>query len=318
MNTTNEPKKTNGPTKSQWVLAAVILGITISVVLYKILVWQHLEQTSALFIGIPSVLAMILALTPRSETVIGLICKTMAIALLMSGIFLGEGFICILMASPIFFAIGILIGVIINAVRKPEHQKWPGTNATCLVLIGAFTGMSFEGTSAKLSFPQQEEVAVTRNLPINAAAIENSLASTPDFSQQLPVFLRLKFPRPVEAHGAGLNLGDRRTIHFAGGEGKPGDLVMEVVQHSPGHVRFHAVSDHSKIAHWMTWEDADVSWKEVAPGQTKVEWKIRFRRELSPAWYFGPWERYAVRLAAGYLIDTAATPQRKQFSPRRH
>jgi hypothetical protein len=312
MSTTTESTKKSGPTKAQWTLAAVILGITISVVLYRILVWKHLEQTSALFIGIPAVLAMILALTPRSETAVGLICKAIAIALLMSGIFLGEGFICILMASPIFFAIGILIGVIINAVRKPEHQKWPGTNATCLLLIGAFSGMSLEGTSPKLSFPQQEEVAVTRTLPIGAIAVENNLAATPDFNHQLPAFLRLKFPRPVEAHGSGLNLGDRRIIHFAGGEGKPGDLVMEVAEHSPGHVSFHAISDHSKIAHWMTWEDADVSWKEIASGQTTVEWKIRFRRELSPAWYFGPWERYAVRLAAGYLIDTAAMPPQRK------
>ncbi|HTC93617.1 MAG TPA: hypothetical protein VK699_09205 [Terriglobales bacterium] len=296
-----------GPTKAQWTLAASILAITVAVLLYRILVWQHLEQTSALFIGIPSVLAIILALTPRAETTVGMICKVITIAMLISGIFLGEGFICILMASPIFFAIGILIGVIINAVRKPEHQKWPGTNATCLLLIGAFTGMSLEGTSARLSFPQQEEVAVTRALPIRAVTVENNLAAAPDFNHPLPAFLRLKFPRPVEAHGAGLNVGDRRIIHFAGGEGKPGDLVMEVVEHSPGHVRFHAVSDHSKIAHWMTWEDADVSWKEVTPGQTTVEWKIRFRRELSPAWYFGPWEHYAVRLAAGYLIDTTAS-----------
>jgi len=308
----DEGREKRGPTKAQWILAASILAITVAVLLYRILVWQHLEQTSALFIGIPSVLAIILALTPGSKSAIGLACKVMAIALLISGIFLGEGFICILMASPIFFTIAIFIGAIIDAVRKPEHEKWPGTNMTCLVLIGVFTGMSLEGTSAKLSFPQQEEVVATRTLPINAVTVENNLASTPDFNRQLPAFLRLKFPRPVESHGAGLNLGDRRTIHFAGGEGKPGDLVMEVAEHSPGHVRFHAVSDHSKIAHWMTWEDADVSWKEVAPGQTAVEWKVRFRRELSPAWYFGPWERYAVGLAAGYLIDTAAmSPQRK-------
>ena len=40
-----------------------------------------------------------------------------------------------------------------------------------------------------------------------------------------------------------------------------------------------------------------------------MRWTLRYRRLLDPAWYFGPWERYAVRLAAGYLIDTVATPR---------
>jgi len=302
-------EKQKSPTKSQWILAASILAITAAVLLYRILVSRHLEQTAALFIGIPSTLAIILAVVPRPRSTIGVICNAMAIALLISGILLGEGFICILMASPIFFAVGILIGIIINVARA-DYKKPSGTNVTCLVLLGAFAGMSFEGTSARLSFPKEEQVVVTKRLAANPAAVEDMLAARPVFDRALPPYLRLKFPRPVEAHGSGLNPGDRRTIHFAGGEGKPGDLEMQVTERSAGHVRFHAISDRSKVAHWMTWEDSDVSWREIAPGQIEVEWRIRFRRELSPAWYFGPWERYAVRLAAGYLIDTAATPRK--------
>jgi hypothetical protein len=41
---------------------------------------------------------------------------------------------------------------------------------------------------------------------------------------------------------------------------------------------------------------------------TRVTWTLRYRRGLDPAWYFGPWERYAVRLAAAYLIESVATP----------
>jgi len=39
-----------------------------------------------------------------------------------------------------------------------------------------------------------------------------------------------------------------------------------------------------------------------------VTWTLDYERGLDPAWYFGPWERYATRLAAGYLIDAVATP----------
>jgi hypothetical protein len=40
-----------------------------------------------------------------------------------------------------------------------------------------------------------------------------------------------------------------------------------------------------------------------------VTWTLRYRRRLDPAWYFVPLERYGARLAAGYLIETLATPR---------
>ena len=108
------------------------------------------------------------------------------------------------------------------------------------------------------------------------------------------------FPQPAYAEGEGLQLGANRRIHFAGGEGKPGDLVWKVTDASDSRVVFECVSDSSHIAHWLAWQSAEVKWRGLAPGQTEVTWKIRYRRLLDPAWYFAPWERYAVRLAGEY------------------
>ena len=41
-----------------------------------------------------------------------------------------------------------------------------------------------------------------------------------------------------------------------------------------------------------------------------MTWTLSYRRRLDPAWYFAPLERYGVGLAAGYLIETLATPPR--------
>jgi hypothetical protein len=46
-------------------------------------------------------------------------------------------------------------------------------------------------------------------------------------------------------------------------------------------------------------------------GKTRVTWRIRFERQLDPAWYFTAWERAAVREAAEYLIAANATPLEK-------
>src|SRR5690349_23642979 len=99
--TENEPRARWRITRNQWTLAAVILALAVAGVLYRVLVLHKLEQTAALFIGLPAVLAIILALTPQAKSATGMIMKVMTIALLMSGPILGEGFICIIMAAPL-------------------------------------------------------------------------------------------------------------------------------------------------------------------------------------------------------------------------
>ena len=289
--------------RAQWNLVAVILAVTFAIMWYLITVAKHLEQTSALFIGIPAAIAIMVALAPRAKTVTGAILKALTIGLLISGVLLREGFICILMAAPIFYVVGIIVGLSIDFARKKRATM------TCLLLF-AFVPMSFEGTSQRWSFAREESVTVERVVAASSAEVEAALAQSPRVDGRLPLYLRLRFPRPVSARGAGLQTGDFRAIHFAGGEGRPGDLVMQVAESEPGHIRFVALSDNSKIAHWLTWRSSEVRWNAIDAGHTRVAWTLNFRRDLDPAWYFHPWERYAVGLAAEYLIENNAAPQR--------
>lgn len=291
---------------SRWPPAVIpVLALAATGIVYRILVSRHLEQTSLLFLGIPALLATLMAFRPRAKTVTGGIMKAMTIGLLLSGPFLGEGFICIVMAAPIFYLVGAIIGLLVDwFLRRKKPVIVP-----CLILLG-LSPMSLEGAHPRLSLNREESVTVTRVVAAPAAEVEAALAQSPAVNLPLPLYGRMGFPRPVEAHGAGLEPGARRTIHFAGGEGHPGDLVMQVEESQAGHVRFAALSDQSKIAHWMDWESADVRWADADAAHTRVTWTLNFRRRLDPAWYFRPWERYAVGLAADYLIRANATPAR--------
>jgi hypothetical protein len=83
---------------------------------------------------------------------------------------------------------------------------------------------------------------------------------------------------------------------------------MRVASSDSASAVFTVASDSSYITHWLAWEDAAVRWEPVGRGRTRVTWTLRYRRRLDPAWYFAPLERYGVGLAAGYLIETLATP----------
>ncbi len=205
------------------------------------------------------------------------------------------------MASPIFYGVGILIGVLMD-----ENRQYRQTTLSCLVLV--LLPMTIEGTSPVLSFNREETVQASRIINASTEQIELAISRSPRTDLPLPLYLRMGFPRPTEAKGEGLQVGAPRSIHFAGGEGRPGDLMLKVEEFRPGYVRFRAVSDRSKIAHWLDWKSSEVEWTHLDSDHTRVTWKLHFERRLDPAWYFRPWERYATRLAADYLIRANANP----------
>jgi hypothetical protein len=170
---------------------------------------------------------------------------------------------------------------------------------------------SLEGVAPGVEFPRAGSVEVIRHVAVAPSAVEAALAAAPRFEAPLPVLLRLGFPRPVRASGHGLDLGDRRRVTFVGdahhGRTHIGDLVLEVVVAEPGRVAFEVVEDGTRVAQWLRWRRAAVTWTPDGSG-TRVSWRLDYERQLAPAWYFGPVQHGAARLAAGYLIDAVATP----------
>ena len=210
------------------------------------------------------------------------------------------------MASPLFFGVAAMTGAFVDRANARKKNE---ITMSCLILA-LMIPMSLEGVIPRFSFPREQSVTVEHVVSGSAQDIRQSLASIPKFDSKLPVYLRLGFPRPQNVVGEGLNVGDERLIRFGGGEGKPGDLVLKITEADNHHVIFRAVSDTSHIAHWLSWESAEVELSEADSKHTRVRWTTRYRRSLDPAWYFGPWERYAVRLATGYLVDNVAAPKR--------
>lgn len=277
-------------------LVGTIMALTLGSLFFRLLVMGGLEQTSALFIGLPALLAMIVALLPAGRSFTGIILKVITLMLLLSGVALAEGLICIIMAAPLFYMVGMLAGLVLDLIRS--HNR-----ATRLMMLAPLALLSMEGVDPALSLDRAETVTVQRVVAGAPADVAASLGAQPDFGRRLPVLLRLGFPRPVRAFGRGLEVGDRRVVHLAGGEGEPGDLVLEVAESGPGHVRFVARGDDSHVAHWLSWEDAQVDWEAAGPDRTTVTWTLRYDRELDPALWFGPVERAAVALTADYLMD---------------
>jgi hypothetical protein len=277
----------------------VLLALVVASVAFRILGQFDLEHTSLVFIGIPALLAWTVASAAPPKTAFGSVMRTTTLALLISWIFLGEAFICVLMAAPIFYFVGACIGF-----SKERGQTRGPTGVMAILLVP----LALEGTHPALSSPREREVIVDGVVAAEPADVRARLAAPPRFDRELPLFFRLGFPTPNEPRGGGLEVGDRWVIPFAHGRHHPGELVLVVTESEPHRVRFVAERDDSYITHWLWWRDAIVELTPAGDDRTHVRWTLRYARRLDPSWYFDPLERYGVTLAAKYLLATLTTP----------
>ena len=288
------PKKPKIPLE-QWTLVWLILCMATASLLYRIIVDQKLEQTSLMFIGLPAVLALCLSFIP-TKSVTGLMVKGTCLFLLISGIILGEGLICVLMAAPIFLCVAVFSGFIIDFSSKKKNK---GRTAVFLLIL-PFT---FEGTHPQLSFPRHEEVTVQKTVFLQEKP-ENILSRRLTFTQELPLYLRMGFPAPLYVTGGDLKVGSQGCFHFSTGK-KLGDICFRITRKEDNKMIFGDVRDKTPIAHWLKGKEGVIQWEtNKDSGATIIKMTLIYDRLLDPAWYFGPFERYAVKLAGKYLLNS--------------
>jgi hypothetical protein len=297
--------------RARLAVVAIISAVAIGSLAYTGIKNNGLEQTAALFIGIPAILAIIVVLAVSPKSAVGVACHAVTIGLLVSLLALGEGMVCILMSAPLFYGVAFMIGKTYELVRNQGGRP----TAYSLAIVLVFLPMSLEGVSEWASFDRDEWVTETRVVQASSQQVEEALFQPPRFDRVLPAYLRIGFPRPVATEFWPGGTALRWVIRFRGGEmridgiePRVGDLILELVDRRPGLVSWEAINDDSHMTHFLNWREAVVQWTPIDAHSTRVTWRLRYRRGLDPAWYFGPWERYATRLAAGYLIDSVATP----------
>lgn len=295
------------PNKIRYVVIALMMAMACTI--YVLLKYTHLQNSAALYVGLPAILALGMSLSPKSKTALGSSMKGITIALLIAPIIFREGYICVLFAAPIFYLIGAIIGY---AIDKANKQKDGPSKLQSAAIASVFTLLAFEGITSFTSFPRYNEVVVSKVVHSNINEVRSQLAKTPVLGQDKPLFLKI-FPYPTGIKGQGLNVGDERIVNFVAYKHilwskVEGDLVLKITESQHHKVRFDIVKDDSYLSHYVKWEGSEVMLKPIDDNHTKVTWRLSYKRLYDPAWYFYPLQTYAVKLAATELIDHAATP----------
>jgi len=302
-------KPKSGKPQLQWNLFFGVLALGIAGAVYALLRRQGLNDSAALYLGVPLILALALSLLPASKSAMGATMKGITIALLLSSFVFQEGYICILFSSPIFYAVGALIALPIDMARKRKSKPTIQTAAIASILAL----LSLEGTTDLTTVPRDNEVTVSKIIDAPVGAIRDQLSKLPRLDGDKPAFLRI-FPYPTAFTGQALEIGDEQRVVFVAYKHiwwtrVEGALVLKVSALGPDGIRFVATGDDSYLSHYLEWKSSEVALQPIDAAHTQVTWTLAYRRILDPSWYFGPMQRYAVRLAAEELIDHVATPR---------
>lgn len=306
------PSEPHRPNRQQWVLAAIVLALAAAVIVRSLLQKTGYEQTAAFYVGIPTVLAIVVVLSAPWGSVIGTTLKVVTVCLLLSMIVLGEGFICVIFAAPIFYGVAVIVAGLISYFRRQGGNTLQISVLPVLVLV-----MATEGVLPMTTFATDSTVSATRVFDASSDEVGSAVGSPLRFHEVAPSgILSWGFPEPQHDDVQGSQVGDRRIVEFAGAHHRPAmmsthhwgeqssALTLEVTERSATSVRMRVVSDTTPLATWLTWKTIDIGWSEQGDGRTAVTWTLNFDRELAPAWYFGPIECVVAERAAGYLLDS--------------
>ena len=308
----NPPKRPARLGTAQRGLIAVIVGLAAARIAYGIIAGIGAKETSIFFVGLPAILAIAVIASGKSRTASGSVFRSLTIGLLLAGVALGEGFVCIVMVAPLFYLIAVPFALLADRRR----DRIGGSQLHVSILIPLVVVM-LEGVAPFDTFPRDDHATATVVVAASVAEVEEALRTEPMFDRDLPTILRLaRFPRPVAAYGEGLNIGDERDIVFVTAETSThlGDevigpmLSLRVTRRGPQEVVFDVIGDDTAIADWTTLQRAVISWESVDATHTRVVWRLEWHRRLAPGFYFGPLQRHVATEAAEYLARTLTTP----------
>lgn len=281
--------------RSKSVLYIIIGIVFVTSIGFRIIDSHNLEQTALLFIGLPTLIALLIVKYidgPNSAQ--GAAFKAVTLFLLIASIAFGEGIICIIMAAPLFYGVTALLVAIYSALQKNDEDD-DVLHISLLLPIALLLGQV--GDFSEMPFT---ETVITSKIVTKASL--NHLNAEPDFELDLPLFFKSGFPKPLSFEGQGLAIGDSREIKFESSTKGIGSLILEVNEIDDSTIIFGVQSDNSHIAHWLSWQKIEVSVTSLNETESVVTWTSHYTCDLAPHWYFGRMERYAVDLSNEHLI----------------
>ena len=228
-----------------------------------------------------------------------------SVVMLASSAILFEGFLCVIMAAPIYLIFAGLAFAI-----GPKHPGYEPKNVGDVFRVSAVpllvALLSLEGLTDTTSFPREEVITRSAIVNLSPAEIHANLAQPVHMDAERSAFLSL-FPLPDRVETGGFAQGQTHKAFFTYRRWgwwnvHKGETHLHMKTVEPLRIETEVTRDDSYFSHYLTVHGTRIDLAPQADGRTEVTLTLRYRRDLDPAWYFGPMQRRAMGESAEYLI----------------
>jgi hypothetical protein len=258
-----------------------------------------LYNSALLYLGVPIIISLTsLFISKTSKYLVSKTILIISLLLLLSALILQEGFVCVAMAAPIFYLVGIFSAI---SIKKAKQKNKLYSSGLILLIL-----LSFEGVSNKTTFNRYNEVSYTKTIPLSIAKIKHNLSNSIEFDNKPSGLLKL-FPMPVKINAGSLNEGDIHTVDYVYNKwitSNPtyGSMQITLEEVSDFRVKT-SIEDESYLSSYIELHGTEINFLPISDNQTKITLTIKFDRLLDPYWYFEPIERFALKKKAKFLIE---------------
>ena len=299
---------TGGP-KPIWIRYMLILGVVTMIT--RLALDSRFATTSFFYCLVPYIIGVILYIfvpQPKgwSRTKrIGRHLLATLIVMLASSAILFEGFICVIIAAPIYILFALLAISISPHKADPDRFKKSDVFRASFVPLAVII-VSVEGLTETTSFPREEAITRTQILNLTPEEVHANLAQPVHLDAKRSAFLSI-FPLPDRVDAPNFQQGAVHTAFFTYRRWgftnvHRGETQIRMKEVSPLFVETEVTEDTSYFSHYLKVHGTQIKMVPLADGTTQVSLTIRYRRTLDPAWYFGPMQRRAIGESADYLL----------------
>lgn len=288
------PPLASSTTAKTMVGVAAGIGIIVRLVVvrsnidaYSVSALAYLLGSSLIFVAVPALLAVLLARRPTAATSMGRTLTGVTFGLLLIAMVVGEGAICVALASPLVYGVAAAV----TAIRGEVDNARGRNLVVALLLLPAMEIGMVEPV---------QEVTVDRIVAADLGSVEDALTAAPDLiGTPPPWLLTLGLPLP-DAASVSMESADLAVWVFSYGDRGATTMVMTSV--APGTWDFEVNSDMAPTRRFMTWHGGRLTATPVGD-HVEVTMTLAFDPALNPDWWFGRVERPIVAAFADHLLD---------------
>lgn len=300
-----------GGPKPVWIRYLLILGAV--TLLTRLVLDSRFATTSLFYCLVPYIIGVILYIfVPQPKGAsrgrrMGRHFLAVTIVMLASSAIIFEGFLCVLFAAPIYILFALL-SFEVWPVYKPDRKRSKEHSDIFKVSFVPLAVMviSVEGLTDTTSFPREEVITRTHILNLTPEQIHANLAQPVHLEEGRSKFLSI-FPLPDRIDAPDFAQGQTHTAYFTYRRWgftnvHRGETQLHIKTVEPLLVETEITKNTSYFSNYLTIHGTQIKMTPQADGATAVSLTIRYRRDLDPAWYFGPLQRRAIGESADYLL----------------